>query len=82
MLIAKDNEFSGPLNNSIFNDKKALSEEEFYSLIDNAEKTAVNLTEDMLSGNIMPRECDNCKYCEYSSICGIKSINKEDGFNA
>lgn len=82
MLIAKDNEFSGPLNNSIFNDKKALSEEEFYSLIDNAKKTAVNLTEDMLSGNIMPRECDNCKYCEYSSICGIKSINKEDGFNA
>ncbi|MBE7092358.1 MAG: hypothetical protein E7365_04190 [Clostridiales bacterium] len=78
MLIAKDNELSGPVNNAVCDDKKALSEDVFYELIDTSKKTAVKLAQDILSGNIMPAECDNCAYCDYNGICGIKNIDKEE----
>lgn len=78
MLIAKDNEFSGPVNSDISDAKKAINEEAFRELLDKSKKTAVKLTENMLSGNIEPLDCDKCVYCEYSGICGIKNIGKEE----
>lgn len=78
MLIEKDNEFSGPVSSKVSDDKKTISEEEFYELLNSATETAKNLTENMLSGNIMPKECKNCQYCDFNGVCSIKAINEEE----
>ncbi len=78
MLIENDNEFSGPVVNSFSDSKKSVSEEEFNELLFCAKETAQNLTDNMLSGNIMPKESKKCEYCEFSGICGIKAINEEE----
>ncbi len=78
MLIANDNMLSGPVNCDISTEKKTINEESFRELLETSKKSAVTLTENMLSGNIMPIECDKCVYCEYSGICGIKNADKEE----
>ncbi len=78
MLIENDNEFSGPVSSKISDGKKTISEEEFFELLASAKETAKNLTENMLSGNIIPTQCKKCDYCEYNGVCGIKAINEEE----
>lgn len=78
MLMEKDNEFSGPVVSNFTESKKSVSEEEFNELLFTAKETAQNLTDNMLLGNIMPKESKKCEYCEYSGICGIKAINEEE----
>ena len=83
MLIADDNKFEGPELNIFTESKKAYSEEQFRSLLDKTNDKMVELTENILSGNIFPTPSrNNCEYCKYINLCRTYLNGKEDSIDA
>ena len=76
-----DNTFSGP--EILDFNEKGITKEHFDHLLDTAESVSQDLVKNILSGNIKAQSLkndDSCKYCKFSSICGIK--HKEDANDA